>query len=132
MFDQHVVERWHQVEITDLLTLNRIERFLGVKLRYAYEFAINQRHGEQRAHSHGVIERHHAEAPLPAHEPALRHMGDGSRPLDPVNARHAFGSPRSAGCIEHHGPSVDIAMGCCSNKVAGKQTIKLCARTDAR
>ena len=66
---QIVIERRHQIEVGDRSRpRSAASARAGVEARQADERAADQRHREQRAHAHGVIERHHAERALAARD----------------------------------------------------------------
>ncbi len=96
-----VIERRHEIEVGHALALDEGERARHVEALQADEAAIDQRHGEQRAHPHGVIKRHDAERALAAAVEVLRHMRQRRGALLAVAARHALGPPGGARRVEH-------------------------------
>ena len=89
-----MVERRHEIEIGDPLGRDQLERARDVEARQADEGAADQRHGEQRAHAHGVIERHGAERALALAIEILRHMRERRGALGALAARHALWAAR--------------------------------------
>ena len=98
---QVVIERRHQVEGGDPLGLDQAERALRLEARLADEGAAHRRHGEQRAHTHGVIERHDAERALAGAIAVLRDVGQRSRTLGAMSPRYALAAPGGARGVEH-------------------------------
>jgi hypothetical protein len=97
-----VIERRHQIEIADLLGGDQVERGADVKARQADERAADQRHRDQRAHAHGVVERHDAECAFAGPIEILRHVRQRCGAFGAMTARHAFGPRGGARCIKHH------------------------------
>ncbi len=91
MIDQIVIERRHQIKVADPLGGDQVERAGNVELRQADERTADQRHSEQRADAHGVVEGRDAERALAVRVKVLRHVGDGGGPLGAVPARTPFG-----------------------------------------
>ena len=108
MAHEVVVERRHQVEVADLLGGDQLERARGLEARQAHEGAADQRHGEQRAHPHGVIERHDAERALAVAVEILRDMGERGGALGALAARHALRPRGGARRIEHDRPGFGV------------------------
>ena len=107
MIDEIVVERRHQIEIADTLgAQSGGARAADVEMRQANERAADQRHREQRANAHGVIERHDAERALAVRVKILRHMRDRGGALGTVPAWYAFRPRGRARGIEHQRPGV--------------------------
>ena len=104
--DEVVIERRHQIEIGDLLGRDQLQRPGGVEARQADEGAADQRHRQQRAHAHGVIERHHAERAFAVAVEVLRDVGDRRGALGALAARHALRLRGGAGGVEHHRPGI--------------------------
>ncbi len=98
-----MIEGGDQIEGGDALGLDQGERGGGVEAGEADEGAPHQRHGEQRAHPHGVIERHHAERAFPRPVEVLRDMGERGGPFGPMAAGHPFGLAGGARGIEEEG-----------------------------
>src|SRR5262249_23659755 len=72
---QVMIERWDEVEVGDALGRDQFERARNVETRQADEGAADQRHGQQRAHAHRVVERHGAERALVRRVEILREVG---------------------------------------------------------
>ncbi len=115
MLQQVVVERRHQVEVGDALALEKLERTGGVEARLAHEAAVDERHREQRAYAHGVIERHDPERALAVRVEILGDVGERGRALGAVIPGHALRAPGGARCVEHErhvvgaGPRLAVA-----------------------
>ena len=103
-----VIKRRHQIKIGDALGGDQRQRMRDVEPAQANESAADERHGEQRAHAHGVIERHDAERALAAGVEILRHMGQRRGALGVLAARHALRPRRGAGGVKHHRPGFGI------------------------
>ena len=101
-----VIERRHQIKVGDPLGRDEGERVPHLEARQADEGAADQRHGEERAHAHGVIERHDAERAFAVAVLILRDMRDRGRPLGALPARHALRLRGRARGIEHDRPGV--------------------------
>ena len=106
VMDEVVIERRHQIKIGDLFLLDQRQRLAAVIARQADERAADQRHRQQRADAHGVVERHDAERALPAAVEILRDMGDRCGSLGAVPARHALWPRRRARGVEHDRPGI--------------------------
>ena len=104
MRQQVVIERRRQIERGHALRLDQVERRARIEARLADEDAVHQRGRQQRAHAHGVVERHDAERDLARRIAVLRDMGDGGGPLRAVAARHALRPAGRAGGVEHDRP----------------------------
>jgi len=103
-----VVERRHQIEVGQLLGRDQFERARDVEARQADEGTADQRHGKQRAHAHGVIERHCPErAFVPAVE-ILRDMRKRRGALGALAARHPLRACGRARRIEHYRPRLGV------------------------
>ena len=98
---QVVIERRHQVEGGDPLGLDQAERALRLEARLADEGAAHRRHGEQRAHTHGVIERHDAERALAGAIAVLRDVGECGGAFGAMSPRYALAAPGGARGVEH-------------------------------
>ena len=105
---QVVIERRHQIEIGDLLGFDQLQRPHHIEARQADERAADQRHGEQRAHAHGVVERHDAERALAGAVEILRDVGERRGAFGALAARHALRLGGGARRIEHHRPGLRI------------------------
>ena len=108
MMNEVVIERRHQIEIGDALGGDQLERVGDVEAAQADESAADERHGKQRAHPHGVIERHDAERALAVGVEILRDMRDRGGALGALAPRHALRPRRGAGGVEHHRPGFGI------------------------
>ena len=86
---QIVIERRHEIEVRHPLARDEVERLAGIEAALAHEAAIDERHGEERAHAHRVIERHDAERALAPRVEILRDMRDAPR-----RARRGGGAAR--------------------------------------
>ena len=84
-----------------MLALDEAQGFPRIKAPLGDKAAIDERHGEKRAHAHGVIERHDAQGALAARVKVLRDMRHRRRALGAVAARHALGPPGRARGVEH-------------------------------
>jgi len=102
--NQIVVKRRNQVKVGDFFRLDDREGLPRIVTWQTDKAAADQRHRDQGAHPHGVVERHHAEGPLVAAVEVLRHMGDAGGPFGAVTARHAFRLRRRPRRIEHDRP----------------------------
>ena len=96
-----VVERGHQIKVGDLLGGDQFKGARSLEPRQTHKRAADERHRKERAHTHGVIERHDAERAFPAAVEILRDMRDRGRPFGAMAAGHAFGSRRRTRGIEH-------------------------------
>ena len=97
-----VVERRHQIKVADALGCYQRERTSGIELRHADEGAADQRHRQQRAHAHGVVERHDAERALAA---SVRFCARWAMAAA-RSAGHALRPRRRARGVEHQRPGV--------------------------
>ena len=89
--------------------------------RLADEPARDERHREQRAHAHGVIERHHAEGAFAVAVAVLRDVGDGGGALGGMGSRDSLGASGGAGGVEHDRDVVRTrARGCGGGRAAGE------------
>ena len=116
-----VIERRHQIKVGDLLGFDQLQRPRHVEAGQADEGAADQRHGEQRAHPHGVIERHDAERALARAVEILRDVGERRGALGALAARHALRLRGGAGRVEHHRPGLGIGAGQCIRRVRRDQ-----------
>ena len=90
MMQQVVIERRHQIEVCQLLGRDQFERTCDVEASQADEGAADQRHGKQRAHAHGMIERHGPERAFVLAVEVLRDMRKRRGALGALAARHAL------------------------------------------
>ena len=94
--EQVVIERRHQVEGGDPLGLDQAERALRLEARLADEGTAQRRHGEQRAHAHGVVERHDTQRALAHAVTVLRNVGVRRGTLGAMSPRYALAAPGGA------------------------------------
>ena len=120
-----MIERRHQIEIGDPFGLDQRQSLVDVESAQADEGATDERHRNQGAHAHGVIERHDAERSLAVGVEILRHVGDPGGALGALPPRHPFRPRGGAGRVEHHGPCVGaptrgVASGCSGGRQHGE------------
>ncbi len=101
-----VIERRHQIKIGDALAVDQAESMFDVETAQANKSSADQRHGEQRAHAHGVIKRHDTERVLAVGVKVLRHVGERGGTFGALAAGHALRLRRRPGGVEHHRPGV--------------------------
>ena len=129
MREQVVIERRRKIERGHALRLDQVERGARIEARLADEHSVHQRGRQQRAHAHGVVERHDAERDLARRIAVLRDMRDGGGPLRAVAARHALRPARRAGGVEHDRPV--LRRGARGGRRALKQGVERGSRLDA-
>ena len=112
MRQQVVVQRRHEVEMADLLGCYGLQRGRGIEARHADKAAVEQGQGEQRAHAHRVIQRHHAQRAFAVAVLVLRHVGERGDALGAVAARHAFRCAGRARGVEHQRQVVGVGQRC--------------------
>ena len=100
VFDEHVVERRHQVQVADLFPLDGMQRGFHVKLRHTDEMSVDQRHGQQRTYAHGVVKRHDAQRALALAVKVLRYVGNRSSAFATVPTGHALGLAGGSGGVQ--------------------------------
>ena len=127
-----VIERRHQIKIGDLFGFDQLQRPHHVEARQADERAADQRHGEQRAHPHGVIERHDAERALAGAVEILRDMGQRRGAFGALAARHALRLGGGARRIEHHRPGLGIGAGLRVRRIRRHQRLERRHRREYR
>ena len=90
------------------LSLNQPQRLHDVETRQADKPAADQRHGQQRAHSHRVVEGHDPERAFAVTVKVLRDVSDCGCSLGAMTPRHALRLRRSAGCIKHQRDGIGV------------------------
>ena len=98
---QVVIQGRHQVQVRYLFGGDRGQCRDRIEFRLAHEAAIDQRQCQQRAHAHGVIQRHHAEGAFAIAIAVLRHVRERRHALGALPARHALGFAGGARGVEH-------------------------------
>ena len=86
----------------------------------------------QRAHAHGVIERHHAERALARAVHVLRHMRERGGAFGALSARHTFRPRGRAGGVEHHRPCLGICTRRCIRGASDRSHFRTSSIDDAR
>ncbi|MNR05672.1 hypothetical protein D3C85_1217150 [compost metagenome] len=100
VFDEHVVERRHQVQVADLFPLDGLQRGFHVELRHTDEMPVDQRHGQQRTHAHGVVKRHDTQRALALAVEVLRYVGNRRGAFGTVPTGHALGLAGGSGGVQ--------------------------------
>ena len=101
MMDHVVEHRRHQEQRFDAFRLDQPDRIARVEGGHADEGAVERRRHFQRAHAHGVEQRHHAELHFPVAVAELRDAVERGVAFGVVRPRHALrtaGGPRG---VEH-------------------------------
>ena len=131
-------ERRHEVQVGDPVALDEVQGTGRLEPRLADEPARDERHREQRAHSHGVVERHHPQGALAVAVAVLRDVRDGAGALGRVGSRNPLRAPRGAGGVEHDrdvvrtGPWCRIRGGTAREVVEPDGAAARAARRDSR
>ena len=107
-----VVQRGHEVQMTHPLRFDGSQCRGGIKSGHADKAPIDKGHCQQRTHTHGVVQRHHAKGAFPVRIAVLSHVGECRHPLRTLAPWDAFGRARCARRVEHQGQVFGAGQRC--------------------
>ena len=116
-----MVQGRHEVQVGDLVAADEIEGGGGLEPRLADKSAREERHREQGAYAHGVVERHHPEGAFAVAVAVLRDVRDGGGALGAVGSGDTLRTSGGAGGVEH---DRDVVRACPRDRIRG------CAATE--
>ena len=101
--DQVVEQRRGQVQGSDPLGLDEVERRGGVPVGLADEAAAHDLRRQQRVDAHGVVQRHHPEGALAGPVALVQRLRQAAGPLGGVAAGHTLRPAGGTGGVEEDG-----------------------------